>query len=194
MLAVLVLAGPWLGLGGGSQELGLLTAHVARVLTPLHTLWFWAAVAGLGVGVVGAWVARRRGGRTGGWGRFWMPIQGLLRRPHALATLLMASGCTTLLLGFAFVATTAMVPGPQPMAGLGPLLIAFMIGAAAGSSVPAPAGMGAMEAALVGVLLSMHVPASHAVQEVLIFRLLTFWLPAISGVLATRHLHRRHAL
>jgi uncharacterized membrane protein YbhN (UPF0104 family) len=38
------------------------------------------------------------------------------------------------------------------------------------------------------------VPSSHAVQEVLIFRLLTFWLPAVVGVLATRYLHRRGAL
>jgi uncharacterized membrane protein YbhN (UPF0104 family) len=40
----------------------------------------------------------------------------------------------------------------------------------------------------------MHVPAGHAIQEVLIFRVLTFWLPAIVGVLATRRLNRRHAI
>jgi uncharacterized membrane protein YbhN (UPF0104 family) len=38
------------------------------------------------------------------------------------------------------------------------------------------------------------VPASHAVEEVLIFRVLTFWLPAALGALATRPLNRRRAL
>ena len=192
VLAIVVLAGPWLGLGGGSHEIGLLTAHVARFLAPIHTLWFWAAVVGAGATCV--WVVRRRNGRIGRWSRFWLPIRGLLRRPRALATLLMASGCTTLALGFAFVATTAMVPGPQPMARLGSLLVAFLIAAATGSSVPIPSGLGSTEAALVAALLSMHVPASHAVEQVLIFRLLTFWLPAIAGVLVTRHLYRRRAL
>jgi uncharacterized membrane protein YbhN (UPF0104 family) len=118
----------------------------------------------------------------------------LLRRPSSLATLLTASGATTLILAFAFVASTAMVPGPRPAASLGALLIAFMVGAAAGSAVPVPAGIGSTETALAAVLIAMHVPAGHAIQEVLIFRVLTFWLPAIVGVLATRRLNRRHAI
>jgi uncharacterized membrane protein YbhN (UPF0104 family) len=69
-----------------------------------------------------------------------------------------------------------------------------MIGAAAGSAVPVPAGLGSTEAALVAVLVGLHVPAAHAVEEVLIFRTLTFWLPAIAGVLATRYLTKRNAL
>ena len=48
--------------------------------------------------------------------------------------------------------------------------------------------------ALTGVLLAAGVPLAHAVEVVLIFRLITFWLPAVAGVLATRHLHRRSAL
>ncbi|HET9117473.1 MAG TPA: lysylphosphatidylglycerol synthase domain-containing protein, partial [Pseudonocardiaceae bacterium] len=74
------------------------------------------------------------------------------------------------------------------------LLIAFMLGAAAGSAVPVPAGLGSTEAALIAVLISVHIPAQHAVEEVLIFRLLTFWAPAAVGILATRVLYRSRAL
>jgi uncharacterized membrane protein YbhN (UPF0104 family) len=123
-----------------------------------------------------------------------VPVRALLRRPRALATLLVASGSTTLILGCAFVATTVMVPGPHPAAGIGTLLVAFMLGAAAGSAVPIPAGLGSTEAALVAVLLSVHVPAAQAVEEVLIFRLITFWSPAAVGVLASRYLYRRAAI
>ena len=85
--------------------------------------------------------------------------------------------------------STAMISGPRPHASLGALLIGFMIGAAAGSAVPVPAGR-----------LSLRFSSRcmcqrpHAVEEVLIFRVLTFWLPAVLGVLAARRLNRRRAL
>ena len=69
-----------------------------------------------------------------------------------------------------------------------------MIGAAAGTAVPVPAGLGSTEAALIGVLMTAHVPAANAVRQVLIFRLITFWAPAIVGVLASRYLYRRRAI
>jgi uncharacterized membrane protein YbhN (UPF0104 family) len=97
-------------------------------------------------------------------------------------------------LAFAFVATTAMVPGPRPAAGLAALVVAFMLGAAAGSAVPVPAGLGSTEAALAAVVVGAALPAAHAVEVVLVFRLITFWLPAVAGVLATRTLYRRRAL
>jgi uncharacterized membrane protein YbhN (UPF0104 family) len=135
-----------------------------------------------------------RTGRSGHWSQFWTPFHRLLRRPSSLVTLIVASGATTLILGFAFIASTAMIAGPRPQASLGALLVGFMIGAAAGSAVPVPGGLGSTEAALVGILIQVQVPASHAVKEVLIFRILTFWLPAVLGLFATRRLHRLRAL
>jgi uncharacterized membrane protein YbhN (UPF0104 family) len=77
---------------------------------------------------------------------------------------------------------------------VGGLLVAFMLAAAAGTSVPIPAGLGTTEAALIAVPVTAHVPAGHAVQVGLIFRLLTFWLPADLGLLALPHLRRHHAI
>lgn len=194
VLTVLVLAGSWLGLHGSAHEITLLTTHITQLLGPLRSPWLWAAVVVFGAGVSVVFALRGRAGRLGRSMHFWQPVWRLARQPKALATLILASGCTTLVLGFAFVATTAMVPGPQPAVGLGALLIAFMLGAAAGAAVPVPAGLGSTEAALIAVLISVQVPATHAVEEVLIFRLLTFWAPAVAGLLATRTLRRRHAL
>ena len=87
-----------------------------------------------------------------------------------------------------------MVPGTRPSADVGALVVAFMAASAAGSAVPVPAGLGSTEAALVGVLVAAHVPAAHAVEVVLVFRLITFWLPAGVGVIATRHLRKVRAL
>jgi hypothetical protein len=49
----------------------------------------------------------------------WLPVSHLAGNPSALGTLLGASALTTLILGFAFVASTDMVPGPRPVAGVG---------------------------------------------------------------------------
>jgi hypothetical protein len=61
------------------------------------------------------------------------------------------------------------------------LLLGFVLGSAAGGAAPVPAALGSTEAALIGVLVSVHVAAVEAVQVVLIFRLLTFWLWRWSG-------------
>lgn len=193
VLIMVIAAGTWLHLGGGPHEITLLSGYVVHMLGPARSPWLWGVVFAVGAAVA-VWVTRRNQRRPGQARRFWQPTMHLLRRPRTLATLLLSSGSTTLILGFAFIATIAMVPGPQPLAPAGALLVAFMIGAAAGSSVPIPAGLGSTEAALVAVLLSVHVPLAHALEVVLIFRLVTFWLPAVFGVLASRRLYRLHAL
>ena len=91
-------------------------------------------------------------------------------------------------------ASTAMVPGPRPNESIGALIVAFMIGSAAGNAVPVPAGLGATEAALTGVLVAAAVPAAHAIEIVLLFRLITFWAPAAVGILTAAALRRRGAI
>ncbi len=193
LLAFLVLAGRWVGLNGGAHEMRVLTTKIAQTIAPLRSPWFWVGALVL-IAIVMVIRHLRRSRTTRDWKAFWIPIRALLKHPGRLAVLATASGATTLILAFAFVASIAMVPGPRPAAGLGALLIAFLVGAAAGSASPIPAGLGATEAALVAVLVGLHVPAAAAVQQVLIFRLITFWLPALVGIFATRHLRRCSAL
>jgi uncharacterized membrane protein YbhN (UPF0104 family) len=193
-LSILLFAGRWLGLSGGAHELGLLATHVAHLAAPLGSLWVWLAAIAITSGLLLVWIRSRRAGRTRRWRQFFGPIGHLMRRPSSLATLLAASGATTVILGVAFVACTAMVPGPPPDATVGALLIGYMVGAAAGSSIPVPAGIGSSEAVLVVILTQVQVPVSHAIEQVLIFRIITFWLPAAVGVFAARTLHRQRAL
>jgi uncharacterized membrane protein YbhN (UPF0104 family) len=194
-LSTLVLLASVFGLHGSSHEVHQLVAHVTGLLGPARSPWLWLAVPVLvGAIAAGAIVVRRRAHQALPWSHLLEPIRNLFAHPRRLATLLAASGCTTLVLGLAFVATTSMVPGAAPSVGIGALLLGFMLGSVAGSAVPVPAGLGSSEAAYVAVLLSVQVPASQAVEEVLIFRLLTFWLPAAVGVLATGYLRRRRAI
>jgi uncharacterized membrane protein YbhN (UPF0104 family) len=190
VLALLVLTGRWIGLHGASGELSALSRRVAHYMALASSPWLWCGLALLLV--IAVLLCRRRGSSRST--SILRPVRELFTHPGRLAVLAGSSGATTLILGFAFVASVAMVPGPRPVIGMGALLIAFMIGSAVGTAVPMPAGLGTTEAALVAVLVGAGVAASAAVQQVLIFRLLTFWLPAAFGVFATRRLHRQGAL
>ena len=193
VLALVIFGGSWIGLNGGAHELHALAANASHLVAPLRSPWTWLVAAiVLAAVLIGRRLRKSRPRRD--WKTFWTPIRDLARHPARLATLATASGATTLVLAFAFAASVAMVPGPFPAAGLGALVIAFMLGTAAGTAVPLPAGLGTTEAALIAVLISLHVPAAAAVQQVLIFRVITFWLPAVIGVLATRRLRHRAAL
>ncbi len=73
--------------------------------------------------------------------------------------------------------------------------VAFLAGNAIGSAAPTPGGVGAVEIALSGFLLfSAGVPTEIAGPAVLLYRLLTLWLPVLPGWLAFNHLTRKGAL
>ena len=53
---------------------------------------------------------------------------------------------------------------------------------------------GSTEAALVAVVVAAHVPLAHAIEQVMIFRLITFWTPAVIGLFVSRRVNRNGAL
>ena len=55
-------------------------------------------------------------------------------------------------------------------------------------------GLGAVEAALTAGLTAAGVPGAVAVSAVLLFRLLTFWVPVPLGWAALNFLERKHDL
>ena len=76
-----------------------------------------------------------------------------------------------------------------------PLAVVYLTGSALGSIVPTPGGVGAVELALSGGLSTIaHVPLANATSAVLLFRLLTFWLPMPVGWVALNYLQRKDAL
>lgn len=75
--------------------------------------------------------------------------------------------------------------------GLAQAAVVYLAGAAVGSVVPTPGGLGALELAFSTGLTATGMPGAVAVSSVLIYRLFTFWLPLPLGWWAFRHLDRR---
>jgi uncharacterized protein (TIRG00374 family) len=105
----------------------------------------------------------------------------------------------TLLLTAAFVLclqfSVLAFADPGARVSLVAVAVVFLAGNAIGSAAPTPGGLGAVEAALIGGLTTVAgVPAAVALPAVLLFRLLTFWLPVLPGWGAFSYLQRREAI
>ncbi|GHI05138.1 hypothetical protein AQI88_32155 [Streptomyces cellostaticus] len=72
--------------------------------------------------------------------------------------------------------------------------VVFLAGNALGSAAPTPGGVGAVEASLTLGLIAFGLPKEVAAPAVLLFRLLTLWLPVLPGWLAFNQLTRKGAL
>jgi uncharacterized membrane protein YbhN (UPF0104 family) len=74
------------------------------------------------------------------------------------------------------------------------VVIVFLSGNAIGSAAPTPGGLGAVEGALTLGLTVGGLPVGTATSAVLLFRLLTFWLPVLPGWAAFAYLQRKEAI
>lgn len=73
--------------------------------------------------------------------------------------------------------------------------VVFLAGNALGSAAPTPGGVGAVEGALIGGLVTVgNLPLEVATPAVLLYRLLTLWLPVLPGWLCFNWLTKREAL
>ena len=203
LIILLVAGGTYVGLGGGHAELSSLgnrLAHLAALPALSPTTWIVGAALVLAIVLA-----------TRSWRRPFQPVSdqpsraqlvadmlrhmvGVARRPGDLITLLAASAATTFLLGVALAVSVLAIPGHLSGSSFGMVIMAYLLGAAAGSAIPVPAGIGSTEAALVAAMVVAHVPAGHALQSVLLFRLTTFWAPAMAGLPAARVLRAQGAI
>ncbi|HST67568.1 MAG TPA: lysylphosphatidylglycerol synthase domain-containing protein [Mycobacteriales bacterium] len=113
------------------------------------------------------------------------------QHPGRVAAGLAASAALTLLHVLAFAACVSAAGGHLPLV----TLAAVYLGAAtAGSLIPAPGGIGPVEAALVAGLTATGLPLPAATAAALLSRLVSVWLPAVPGLVAAGVLRRRALL
>jgi len=172
--------------GVGHQHFGI---HAPEVPDGWKSLVLTAVVlAAIGV-VVGSVRVRRR----------LMPsvraavaqVTALVHEPlRAIALLGSAAGITA---AFALALAAAV-----QAAGGGPSLVSifavYLGSSALAAAAPTPSGLGALEAALVAGLTSVGQAAAPAVTAVLVFRVVTYWLPALPGAAAFWVLRRHGTL
>jgi uncharacterized protein (TIRG00374 family) len=115
----------------------------------------------------------------------------LLQQPTKLATGLGGIVLITLTLAGCLDASAHAFGGNLDFATVAAV---YLTANAAGSLVPVPGGIGPIELALTGALVPAGMPSSNALTAVLLFRLLTFWLPVLPGWASYAYLQRKGAL
>ncbi|MFM9450355.1 lysylphosphatidylglycerol synthase transmembrane domain-containing protein [Streptomyces europaeiscabiei] len=74
------------------------------------------------------------------------------------------------------------------------MLFAYLVASTAAGAVPAPGGLGPMDAALVFALVAFGAPATLATTTVIGYRVLTVWLPLLPGTFVLSALVRAKVL
>ncbi|TSD45817.1 flippase-like domain-containing protein [Rhodococcus sp. KBS0724] len=112
----------------------------------------------------------------------------LARNPTRFLIIVGGSAATTLGAALALWASVEAFGGGTTFI---TVTIVTMIGGTLASAAPTPGGVGAVEAALIGGLTAFGLPASIAVPSVLLYRVLTCWLPVFCGWPILRWLQKK---
>ncbi|MEU0056517.1 lysylphosphatidylglycerol synthase domain-containing protein [Streptomyces sp. NPDC006334] len=118
----------------------------------------------------------------------------VLQRPQKLVTgiggMLLLTACFVMCLD----ASIRAFGDQDASISIASVAVVFLAGNALGSAAPTPGGVGAVEATLTVGLIAVGLPKEVAAPAVLLFRLLTLWIPVLPGWLAFNHLTRKGAL
>jgi uncharacterized protein (TIRG00374 family) len=141
-------------------------------------------VAGAALGIVGAFTFVPKG-------RHWLgtavrprlkevgdDLVTLARQPKRLGLIILGCASTTLGAALALWASIEAFGGDTTFV---TVTVVTMVGGTLASAAPTPGGVGAVEAALIGGLAAFGLPAAIAVPSVLLYRVLTCWLPVFIG-------------
>ncbi|MCL2534792.1 MAG: flippase-like domain-containing protein [Nocardiaceae bacterium] len=102
----------------------------------------------------------------------------LARSPGRFLLIVLGSAGTTLGAALALWASVEAFGGGTTFV---TVTVVTMIGGTLASAAPTPGGVGAVEAALIGGLTAFGLPVGIAVPSVLLYRVLTCWLPVFCG-------------
>ena len=112
----------------------------------------------------------------------------LAREPRRLGLIVLGCAATTLGNAFALWASVSAFGGDTSFV---TVTVVTMVGGTLASAAPTPGGVGAVEAALIGGLAAFGMSAAVAVPSVLLYRVLTCWLPVFAGWQVMRWMTKR---
>jgi undecaprenyl-diphosphatase len=113
----------------------------------------------------------------------------VFRQPRRAAALLGVSAGLPISYGLVLIASAAAFSVDVALIDM---FAVYLAGTAVAAASPTPGNLGAVEVTLSTGLVAIGVPSGAAVAAVLMYRLLTFWLPLLPGFMAFRYLQAKH--
>ena len=121
----------------------------------------------------------------------WIGLRSLAREPARLLALLVSTSAMTVL-AILVLGVSAAASGAEVR--LTDVFVVYLAGSAISALSPTPGNLGATELAFTAGFVAIGVPPGPALAAVLLYRLLTFWLPILPGLVAYRHLDARGSI
>jgi uncharacterized membrane protein YbhN (UPF0104 family) len=185
--------GPVVGLAGATRELSTLTA--SGVHAGQQHLGIFVTAALLILVVVYARARHVGRVRVAAAGREALAhARELASHPGRIGAAALASTATTVAMSLAFVLAVdvwGQAPTPLPA---GALVAVYLVAAAAGGATPLPSFFFVTELALIAALVLAGYSSGSALLAVVVFRVVTYWLPLPVGVWMGHRLRRTQLL
>jgi len=118
-------------------------------------------------------------------------IAEVARRP--VNVLMLFGGALIVTLGY-FLALAVSLQAFGGGVAVATIAVVYLASTVLAAAAPTPGGLGAIEAALIGGLSAAGASGERALGAVLVFRLITFWLPILPGWVVFVRLQRRGAI
>jgi undecaprenyl-diphosphatase len=118
-------------------------------------------------------------------------LVGFARHPRRAVGLFCAQAAVVMAYALALAASMWAVGADVS---LSQVVLVHLVGGSLGAVLPVPGGLGAVEAGLIAGFTVVGVDVATATAGVVLFRLLTFWLPVLPGFGALYWLERRRYL
>jgi uncharacterized membrane protein YbhN (UPF0104 family) len=118
-------------------------------------------------------------------------LRDLAREPLRLAALLASTAWLTVLSVLVLAVSVAAFGADVPLLDV---FVVYLISSAVASLTPTPGNLGSSELAFTAGLVAIGEAPAVALAAVLLYRLLTFWLPIIPGLIAFRSLQSRGSI
>lgn len=155
---------------------------------PAVTVLELVSVAAVAVVVAGSWVIYRRS-NLAGHVRNWIAsvirqLVRLVRDPTRATGVFAGTAAASIATVIAFWAAVNAIFAIAFL----PAATIYLIGTAISNVAPSPAGVGVPEATLTAGLTVTGIPMPQALAGVLVFRLVSFWLPTLLGAAAWLHI------
>lgn len=177
--------------------IGLPLAGVVPSFTIPHGAHYWT-IGAIVLSIVGGVVFYRQYRRThkvrsflNQLGSAVQLIGQMCRKPFRLVLAVGGSIALTGVLAVCMWSTAKAVGGSPEFVTAG---VVMMVGAMLGAFVPTPGGVGGVEGAMIALYFSANENYETAVQAVLLFRILSFWIPAGVGLIAGMVLRKQKHL
>lgn len=185
--------GPIFGLRGATAELHGLASHGLRAGQKHY--WVLILVTAIALAVL---IVRKRGSLRTSLAASLRQAAGharqLVRHRRRVAGAATASALTTVMMSVGFVVAVDAWGHSRTPVPAGALVAIYLFASAAGGTLPLPPILGTTEIALVSALVLSGYTSSSAIETVIIFRAISYWLPLPLGAWTARRLRKEQLL